>query len=198
MTTEFQYVELNKAEVSQDVLRKFNCDHPDFNDYLVDDAKEAGEKGNGVTYILVDKEEYESKTISVIFAFATIQTTALHYYDVDNTERVNSISGVEIKYFAIARSFQKQTAYKLNPNKHFSTIFFEWLLADLYEISISVVGFQAIFLRANENGESLYRRKNFVDATNYIIPFEEDDVLGKCTPMCLMIQENVYSIFGIE
>lgn len=195
---ELQYVELSNAYVSQDVLQKFDCGHPDFNDFLVNDAISYCSNGEGVTYVLVDKEEYENKKISVIFAFATIQSTALQYYDIKNNEKIYSISGVEIKYFAIAKKFHRQTAYLIDESKYYSTIYFEWLLVDLYEMSTKVIGFQAIFLRANEKGEKLYRRKNFVDAKKYIIPYEEDDALGKCIPMCLMIKDNIYSIFGID
>lgn len=196
--SEFRYVELSNAYVSQDVLQKFDCNHPDFNDFLVNDAVECSSNGDGVTYVLVDKDEYDNKKISTIFAFATIQSTSLQYYDIDNADKIYSISGVEIKYFAIARRFHKQIAYLLDPDKYYSTIFFEWLLADLYEMSTKMIGFQAIFLRANEKGEKLYRRKKFVDATKYIIPYEEDDPLGKCIPMCLIIQDNIYSIFGVD
>lgn len=194
---EFQYVELSTANISQDVLQKFNCGHPDFNDFLVNDAIASCNSGKGVTYILVDKAEYEENNVSTIFAFATIQTTALLYYDMENVERVYSIPGVEIKYFAIAKRFHKQFALLIDADKYYSTVFFEWFLVDLYEKSTKDIGFQAVFLRANENGERLYRRKNFIDATNYIIPYEEDDPLGKCTPMCLIIEDNIYSIFGI-
>ena len=196
--SEFRYVELSNAYVSQDVLQKFDCNHPDFNDFLVNDAVECSSNGDGVTYVLVDKDEYDNKKISTIFAFATIQSTSLQYYDIDNADKIYSISGVEIKYFAIARRFHKQIAYLLDPDKYYSTIFFEWLLADLYEMSTKMIGFQAIFLRANEKEEKLYRRKKFVDATKYIIPYEEDDPLGKCIPMCLIIQDNIYSIFGVD
>lgn len=196
--SEFQYVELSNACISQEVLQKFNCGHPDFNEFLVNDAIEYSCNGDGVTYVLVDKEEYENKKVSVIFAFATIQSTALQYYDVKNSEKIYSISGVEIRYFAIAKKFHRQKACLIDASKYYSTIFFEWLLADLYEMSTKIIGFQVIFLRANEKGEKLYRRKKFVDATKYIIPYEEDDVLGKCIPMCLMIQDHIYNIFGID
>lgn len=194
---DLQYVELVGACVSQDVLQKFDCGHPDFNNFLADDAIECSNNGEGVTYILVDKDEYVNKKISTIFAFATIQSTSLQYYDIKNENRMYSISGVEIRYFAIAKRFHKQTAYLIDENKYYSTIFFEYLLADLYEMSTKMIGFKAIFLRANENGKKLYRRKKFIDATEYIIPYEEDDPLGKCIPMCLMIQEDIYNIFGI-
>ena len=196
--SELRYVELSSACVSQDVLQKFDCNHPDFNDFLAEDAKECSANGDGVTYILVDKAEYDAKEITTIFAFATIQTTSLQYCDIDDESKVCSIPGAEIKYFAIAKRFHKQIAYLIDSEKYYSTIFFEYLLADLYEMSTKAIGFQAIFLRANENGVKLYRRKKFVDATGYIIPYEEDDPLGKCIPMCLMIKDNIYSIFGYD
>lgn len=54
--SELRYVELSNACVSQDVLQKFNCGHPDFNDFLSNDAIECSSNGDGVTYVLVDKD----------------------------------------------------------------------------------------------------------------------------------------------
>lgn len=191
-----KYIELTKANVSQDVLDKFDCGHPDFNDFLATDAKECAESGNGVTYILIDEAE-ENVEITTIFAFATLKSTALYYLKEDS-DRMFSVSCAEIKYFAIAKAFQKIQTGKLGVGKYYSTAFFEMLLMDLYEMSVKTIGFTGIFLRANENGEKLYRRKKFVDATEFIIPYEEDDELGKCTPMYLSIYEDIYNIFGIE
>ena len=191
----FDYVELKEEIVSQEVLQRFDCGHPDFNTFLREDAIKCKNNGEGVTYILVLEEEYEKRNITSIFAFATLQTTALLYHDLDDSESILRMSGVEIKYFAITKGFQKQYAYMLNPNKYYSTCFLEMLLIKLYSMSIEVIGFQAIFLRANENGEKLYRRKQFVDASKYIRTLEEDDPMGKCIPMVLVIQENLYSIF---
>lgn len=194
MLDSLKYVKLDSKFVSRDVLQTFDCGHPDFNEFLADDAESFADDGKGVTYILVDSSEYENKKITSIFAFATIQTASLQY--VDDEECLRSIPSVEIKYFAIAKRFQKQTAWMIDKNKYYSTLFFEWFLSDLYHMSTAVVGFRALFLRANEKGEKLYRRKRFVDATEYSIPFDEDDAAGKCIPMCLMIEENLYSIFG--
>lgn len=190
----FLYVELKEDTVSQDVLQRFDCGHPDFNNFIRNNAIECKNNGEGVTYILVLEEEYEKHQITSIFAFATLQTTALLYQDSGKYFR---ISGIEIKYFAITKGFQKTYAYTLErPDKYYSTCFLEMLLMDIYVMSIEVVGFQAIFLRANENGERLYRRKLFKDASKYISTYEEDDPMGKCIPMVLSIQENLGDIFG--
>lgn len=191
------YVELSQANVSQDVLHSFDCKHPDFNNFLSNDALNLSADGEGVTYILVDKNEYQEKNITVIFAFATIQAMSLHYR-ADVSDMLCSISCVEIKYFAINRRLQKQIAYNIDANKYYSTIFFELFLQDLYELSTKCVGFQAIFLRANKNGEKLYKRKHFIDASNYIVPYTEDDPTGKCIPMILNISTSIYDIFGVD
>lgn len=191
------YVELSQAAISQDVLRSFDCKHPDFNDFLHKEALQFSSDGNGVTYILVDETEYQEKNISVIFAFATIQAMSLHYHE-ENPDRLCAISCAEIKYFAITRKLQKQIAYTINKEKYYSTIFFECFLQELYELSTKHIGFQAIFLRANKDGEKLYRRKNFIDASQYIVPYTEDDPTGKCIPMILNISSNIYGIFGVE
>lgn len=191
----FRYVELKENTVSQEVLQRFDCGHPDFNNFIQKDAIKYKNNGEGVTYILVLQKEYEENNITSIFAFATLQTTALLYHDVNDKDIILRMSGVEIKYFAIAKGFQKEHAYLLNQEKYYSTCFLEMLLIELYSMSIDVIGFQAIFLRANSNGEKLYRRKNFVDASQYIRTHEDDDPMGKCIPMVLVIQDNLYSIF---
>lgn len=189
------YVELSRAKVNSEVLHSFDCRHIDFNEFLYEDAIQFSADGNGVTYILVDKNEYDNENISIIFAFATVQATSLHYRNENDEDVLYSISCAEIKYFAINRRLQKQIAYDIDENKYYSTIFFELLLQELYEMSTSKIGFQAIFLRANNNGYKLYSRKKFMDASNYIIPYTEDDPTGKCIPMILNIASNLYSIF---
>lgn len=192
---ELVFISIRDSYISQDVLERFDCGHLDFNDFIHSEAVSFQETGNGVTYILVDEQEYKSKSITRVYAFATIKTAALHHQDNDVTL---SEPCAEIKYFAISKKFQKVRGGSLGTGKYYSTLFFEKLLELLYEMSINSIGFTMIFLRANSSGEKLYRRKHFVDATNYILPYDIDDSLGKCTPMCLPISDNLYSIFGVE
>ena len=100
---------------------------------------------------MIDEAE-ETTEITAVFAFCTLKATAL-YYSKGDSDSLFSASCVEIKYFAIAKAFQKAQTGKLGVGKYYSTLFFEILLADLYEMSMAVIGFTGIFLRANENGE---------------------------------------------
>lgn len=203
--SEFIYVELEESKVEAEILQKFNCGHPDFNDFLIEDALKESSNGEGVTYILIDKTEFDSGNITAIFAFATIQSQSLHYYkdkeckvcNVENDDKnIYYIPCAEIKYFGIAKAFQKQTAYAIDKNKFYSTIFFEWLLQYLYIMSTRTIGFQMIFLRANEAGIKLYSRKSFLDCSDYIVPYEDCDASNKCIPMGLMITDNLGEIFS--
>lgn len=201
-----EYIQLEKAQVSQNVLSKFDCGHSDFNDFLHNDAKTASIHGDGVTYILVDKDEIEKKNITTIFAFITIQTSALHYYKDENNKvcknynndngKLFYISCVEIKYFAIASKFQNlPMTGLLKTDKHFSYFFFQVALQNLHMLSMNIVGFKMIFLRANEKGEKLYSRSGFSDCSEYIIPYEESDEDGICTPMGFLISEKEYCLY---
>ena len=162
-------VKLDSAYVSRDVLQTFDCGHPDFNEFLRNDAINFNDNGKGITYILVDSSEFKNQNITAIFAFATIQTSSLQY--VDDEDLLRSVSSVEIKYFAIAKRFQRQVAWTINNNKYYSTLFLEWFLVDLYYMSTAVIGFRAIFLRANKNGEKLYRRKKFYECNKIFYSF---------------------------
>lgn len=194
MIGQIKYIRITDVHVSQDVLQKFDCKHPDFNNFLQNDAISDTIEGKGVTYILVDEEEIKSE-ISVIFAFATLRATSLYY---EKEEKIYNVPCAEIKYFAISKFFQKVTCGKNGTEKYYSTVFLEELLSDLYVMSIEVLGFTGIFLRSNECGIKLYRRKKFTDASEYIIPYEEDDKFGKCKPMYLPMFENIENIFGIS
>lgn len=203
----YEYYKLDNEHISQEVISKFACNHPDFDEYLHNHATVAADNGEGVTYVLVDEQEYKNKSVTKVLAFATIQSTSLHYYlngssekSIANTPEIDSrlynLPCIEIMYFAIDKAFQNTVAATIDRDKHYSTIFFEWLLQDLYEMSCKIVGFQAIFLRANEKGYGLYSRKKFTDCSNYIIPYEDSDAGSRCTPMLLLIAQHIEDIFG--
>ncbi len=63
-----KFIELSEVNVSQDILKKFDCGHPDFNDFLANEAINCANNGRGVTYVLVDEEE---KEVTAILAFCS-------------------------------------------------------------------------------------------------------------------------------
>lgn len=193
-----EFVELNASELADSVLEKFDCGNEDITEYLKKYAKEESITGKGVTYILIDQEKKD------IYAYATIKTHSLYY--LDSSERYHLINGkeesllvaipaVEIKMFAISRKLRGQVAYLLDPegNNNYSNIFFKLLLEKLYYMSMDTIGFQMIFLRANTEGEALYRKSRFVDCEKYLETYDEK--AEGCKPLAITLSDLEDVIF---
>ncbi len=188
-------VSMSELTFDTNALKKFDCGNVDFNEFLEKDALNSAMNGDGVTYVVIPLDEYEQGVIYTILAFATFSAMALLY---EQNHQIMGIPALEIKYFAISKRLHKGEAYIKPYYKYYSTILFEHILAQIYQLSWKNIGFRTIFLRANKQGEKLYRRKSFTDAEGFLIPYSDDDPLGQCVPLMLPIQENLYSIFGCE
>ena len=153
---ELNFIELNQSKVTDEVIQQFDCGNEDMTEYLHKYAKNDSIEGKGVTYVLVAEDRKR------IYAYATIKAYSLYYYDDAekyHTKEMNdegklllAIPAVEIKMFAISRKLKGQVAYLLDPVKqqHYSSIFFKWFLEHLYYMSMNTIGFQMVFLRAND------------------------------------------------
>lgn len=188
-----KYVGLSGAEVEPNVIEKFTSGHPEIDDFLHNYTNEYLCSGKGVTYILVESDEYESHDITFIYAFATISSGGLLQQLDSNLKKIEEIGNkgyavnvpcAEIKYFAINQCFRGQ---KNITGNLYSEQFFKILLQDLYLMSVNTIGFSTIFLRANKNGIRLYSNCGFIDFNEYIIPFDEK--ADECTPMGVAICE---------
>lgn len=193
----FKYIELGQSKVTDEVIKQFDCGNVDITEYLHHQAKKDTASGNGVTYVLVAEDRKR------IYAYATIKTYSLYYYDDadkyhtkpmnDEGKILLSIPCVEIKMFAISKKLKHQAAYMLDPEKlqHYSSIFFKWFLEDLYYMSMCTIGFQMIFLRANDEGEMLYRNNKFVDCGEYLSTYDAKAEGCKSLAITLTEIENV-------
>lgn len=186
---DLKFEELNKSEVSDEVIQEFDCGNKDITEYLHEQAKQDSIDGNGVTYILVRKDKKR------IYAYATIKAHSLYRYESSekyhthegaNGQVLISFPAVEIKMFAVRKSLQKQPAITLYPGEVYcahcySTIFFNRFLEELFYMSMGTIGFQFVFLRANKEGENLYRRNGFTECDEYLTTY---DTKGEgCIPL---------------
>ena len=195
----FKYVELGQSEVADEVIKQFDCGNVDMTEYLHYQAKKDATAGNGVTYVLVTEDKKR------IYAYATIKAYSLYYYDNaskyhtklmdDEGKILLSIPSVEIKMFAISKKLKHQVAYTLDPEnlQHYSSIFFKLFLEELYYMSMNTIGFQMVFLRANDEGERLYRNNKFVDCGEYLSTY--DAVSEGCKPLAITLTEIENVIF---
>ena len=58
-------------------------------------------------------------------------------------------------------------------------------------MSMNVIGFQMVFLRANEEGEKLYRNNNFLDCEEYLSTYDAKAEGCKALAITLSEIENV-------
>ena len=174
------FEELNKSGVSDETIQEFDCGNEDITEYLHSQAKQDSIDGNGVTYVLVRKDKRR------IYAYVTIKAHSLYRYESSekyhthegiNGQVLVSFPAVEIKMFAVRKSLQKQPAIILYPDEVYcahcySTIFFNRFLEELFYMSMDTIGFQFVFLRANKEGENLYRRNGFTECDEYLATYD--------------------------
>ncbi len=196
---ELKFVELNESKVSDEVIKQFDCGNIHMTEYLHRQAKSDAIVGNGVTYVLVSDDRER------IYAYATIKTYSLYYYEdakkyhtiptSKNGKILLAIPSVEIKMFAISKKLKGQVAYILDPEgqQHYSSIFFKWFLEKLYYMSMDTIGFQMIFLRANNEGERLYRNNKFVECDEFLNTY--DEMAEGCKALAITLREIENVIF---
>ena len=64
--TTLEHVELNEADLSDEIIQEFDCGNDDMNEYLYDYARDDSVYGRGVTYVLVADDRKR------IYAYATL------------------------------------------------------------------------------------------------------------------------------
>ncbi len=67
------------------------------------------------------------------------------------------------------------------------------VLEKLYYMSMDTIGFQMIFLRANTEGEALYRKNRFVDCEEYLDTYDEK--AEGCKPLAITLSNLEDVIF---
>lgn len=206
MINSLEYVELNHANVGEEVIQEFTCGNPNIDLFFHEKASEWARKSRAVTYILVKKSEIkdteehpsrefsssneEEKKIIKVFAFATISCAGLLH---KNTKEHNVYtSSVEIKFFAIKKSYRGQL---IDHNTRYSQLFFKILLQDLYLMSMSIIGFNMIFLQSNQEGVRLYSNCNFAKLDKFLdsvqLPEEDEKIeIEDCIPMGILLNDE--------
>lgn len=169
--------------VDEALIRDFDCGDYVFNDFLKENAIKWRDKGEAVTYLCVDDEKAPSR----VYAYATVNANGLLYKGEDSKN--NYIHCAEIRLFAIAKALRSNG----DPTRNYSEIIFKRFLQELYYMSLNVIGFDAIFLAANENGYGLYKKSGFVEIEEFIAP-ESNESEG-CTPLLLVMNSQTIDSF---
>lgn len=174
------------SEISLDLINRFDCGNFVFNAFLKEKAKKWQTSGKTVTYILTSEQKDR------VYAYASIAASGITN-QID--DKISIISCAEIKMFAISRCIR---GVDFDGCRKYSDIAFNLLIQDLYSMSCSTIGFQAIILYANSEGKSLYERNGFCIFSDYYVApnIEEDLDITECVPLiCRITDDVIYNIF---
>lgn len=185
----FEWVGLES--VDEEVINEFDSGNYAFNIFLQENAKKWQNNGETVTYLCVDSEEFSCGNISRVYGFASINTMGLLYSDTDGKN--SYLQCAEIRLFAIARALQRNG----DPERKYSEIILKSFLQELYYMSMSVIGFKAVFLNSNDKGYNLYKRCGFQTIEKYVAPDEDAKIdTAGCIPLILIMNDDaVYGLY---
>lgn len=164
------------SDIHQDLHFSAGRGYENFNEFVMGEAVEYAENGDGVTYLIYNVlcDENHNELSREIVSYYTLSATAIPYIDrirLDEAEAIETgkqyseeiwgIPALEIKMFAVDEKYQD--------------IFFEYggedlpiaawvirnIINDAYVLMNTVVGFKALFLHAIPDAEEFYRKNGF-------------------------------------
>ncbi len=145
-------------------------------DYIKsDEAIEDLITGDGVSYIVFQKDEKDK--LEKAIAFFSLQTSAISYMyrTVDEEEGVYeamcSIPAIKINMFGVDVEYQ-DLFYDGVP---ISALVFRAIIDIISERSMDFAGIKAVYLNSLESAESFYVRNEMLYAEDYMIPYAGED-----------------------
>lgn len=150
--------------------------YENFNDFIVSEASEYKNTGDGVTYvvwnILYDKDNIEIDRD--IVSYYTLSATAIPYEDrirCDEEEvletgeefdiEICGISALEIKMFAVNQNYQDVFFKYAGEDLPISAWIMRSIIDYAYSLLDGVIGFKALFLHSLQEAESFYTANGF-------------------------------------
>ena len=174
--TNFERYRLN--DETMHYLNGFYCGNRNIDQYVKDQALNDACIGNGVTYLIIDKDQNQ------LVAYYTLSTTAIRK-DIDNSIGYPS---VEIKMFAVRNEYQ-DTIYIGDGNDVLvAELILGNIIADLYHLSQNVLGFKFIVLHSVKEAVNFYKRTWFYEMDEYLM-FEDFFTEG-CVPMYIRLYQE--------
>ena len=164
------------------ILDSFSCGNIVIDNFLK--SNDAYNSSIGKTYVLLSENE------QMVIGYYTISTGSVDY--IDGALRIKDAGAININYFAIDESFQKNVVFEENGAKTYVS---DYLLDDCFQRIESIrskdVGFSYITLDSTPEGVWLYERNGFCSINS------EDNILFspykhefESIPMYLFLDEE--------
>lgn len=173
------------------VYNKFDSGEYAFNEYINKSAKDDKLRGDGVTYIIHEKIDNESKLI----AYYTISASTVHFadrYDFEDDdipedekrERYSPISAFSINMFAVNKEYQDciYEGYLI------SDLILKEVILNLYKMSVNVIGAKIIILCSVTDAIDFYKRNGFKELSEDYTLFDKPNLIDN-KPMYLVMHK---------
>lgn len=151
-------------------------DYENFNDFLVEEAIEYKEDGNGVTYVVwnIFYDELDKEIKREVASYYTLAATAIPYEDrirLDEDDakatgeefdiEICGIAAIEIKMFAVDEKYQDLFFEYEGEDLPISAWIMRNIIDYAYTLLNDVLGFKAILLHSLPEAESFYVANGF-------------------------------------
>lgn len=190
------------SDIHQDLHFKAGSGYENFNTFIMEEAGEYAENGDGVTYlvfnVIYDDEGCESSRELV--SYYTLSATAIPYIDrirldedeakeigKEYSEEIWGISALEIKMFAVDEKYQDVFFEYEGENLPIAAWIIRNIINEAYILMDTVIGFKALFLHALPDAEEFYRKNGFNPMKINMQPLQCID--SDCTAMYLTLKE---------
>lgn len=150
--------------------------YENFNDFIIDEALEYQDEGNGVTYIVwnVMYDESGKEIKREVVSYYTLAATAIPYEDrirLDEEEaretgeefntEICGISALEIKMFAVDRKYQDLFYEYDDEDLPISAWIIRGIINHSHTLLNGVLGFKALILHSLPDAEDFYKTNGF-------------------------------------
>ncbi len=144
-----------------------------FNNFLLTDAFNWKDAGDGVTYLVFNITD----SIKKVIAYYTLATTSIPFIDRikdddgNNSDQTWGIPSVEIKMFAVCKEYQDL----FFQDKPIAAWILEHVISEIDKMSRNSLGIKAIFLHSTKEGENFYLNNEFHDIEENMEPLHSVD-----------------------
>ena len=156
-------------------------DNFSFNEFIKKEADEYKNIGDGVTYLVFNKQNNESDEIVAYFTLCSGAIPYVERWKVPKEEQEElgleyeeihcGIPAIELKMFAVSQKYQDVFYQHEDEQMPVSAWILMSIIDMVYEMKSSIVGIKALYLRSVPNAEIFYKKNGFDYVLKPMNPF---------------------------
>lgn len=150
--------------------------------YLINDAFEDIDNGNGVTYVIINEVNGEKEIVSF---FSLLSSSILCKYKDNDYETNFYIPAIKISMFAVNEKYQD--TFINDFSMPVSAMIFKLIVGIVDTYSKKVLGVKAIYLHPLDSAIDFYKKNGMKLAENYMVNVDDNDSIEKM--MYMFIRE---------